>query len=389
MRLRLLIAAVALPLLWLAWSPLPGGAASLSDRIDQAQGRVDDRRAQEDVLTADIQGYTARINALQSDITTLQADEARIQADLDAKLARLATIQDELRTERARLVRLRARLQEGRELLAVRLVDLYKADSPDILSVVLNSDGFADMLESSEFARRVSRQDQRIIVAVTTAKAESERVAARLDDLEQEASDIAAIVQDRRDEVARVRGDLEVRRDGYADVRAEKNSALQSVVAEREEFEGDLAVLEEKEAEIQAELAGVDTSPIGPPRTGAGGLVWPVNGPIVSPFGMRWGRLHAGVDIAIASGTPVVASASGTVSISGPVSGYGNYVCITHTGGLSTCYAHNTTNAVSVGQSVSQGQVIASSGCTGHCYGPHVHFETRVNGVPVDPYGYL
>ena len=389
MRLRLLIAAVTLPLVVVAWQPLPGGAASLSSRIDEKRREIEAQRGKEEVLTADIQGYTSRINALQADITELQAREARLQADLDRKLARLSAIQEDLRVERARLVRLRAKLEEGRRLLSKRLVDLYKADSPDLLTVVLNADGFAELLESTEFARRVSRQDQRIITAVTEAKAESERVTARLSDLEEEASEIAAVVQQERDEVVEVKTQLVSRRDQFASVRAEKNSVLAGIEEQREQLEGDLADLEEKQAEIQAELAGVDTGAIGPVRTGAGGLVWPVNGTIVSPFGMRWGRLHAGVDIAIPSGTPVVASAPGTVAISGPVSGYGNYICITHTGGLSTCYAHNTSLAVSVGQSVSQGQVIASSGCTGHCYGPHVHFETRINGAPVDPMGYL
>ena len=139
---------------------------------------------------------------------------------------------------------------------------------------------------------------------------------------------------------------------------------------------------------IQAKLAGVPSA-IGPVRTGSGGLIWPVSGPIVSGFGMRWGRLHAGVDIAVPSGTAVRAAASGSVQIAGWVEGYGNYVCIQHAGSLSTCYGHNTSLSVGVGQSVSQGQVISSSGCTGHCFGPHVHFETRINGAPVDPMGYL
>ena len=104
---------------------------------------------------------------------------------------------------------------------------------------------------------------------------------------------------------------------------------------------------------------------------------------------MRWGRLHAGVDIAVPSGTPVRASKAGKVLIAGWVSGYGNYTCIGHGGGLSTCYGHQTSIGTSVGTSVSQGQVIGSSGCTGHCFGPHVHFETRINGAPVNPMGYL
>jgi murein DD-endopeptidase MepM/ murein hydrolase activator NlpD len=104
---------------------------------------------------------------------------------------------------------------------------------------------------------------------------------------------------------------------------------------------------------------------------------------------MRWGRLHAGIDIAAPAGTPVVASASGRVAYAGSMSGYGLLVIVQHAGGIATAYAHNSALAVSVGQSVGQGQQIASVGCTGHCYGDHVHFEVRVNGSPVDPMGYL
>ena len=103
---------------------------------------------------------------------------------------------------------------------------------------------------------------------------------------------------------------------------------------------------------------------------------------------MRWGRLHAGVDIAAPTGTPIRASAGGTVAIAGWVGGYGNYTCIQHGGGIATCYGHQTSIGVHVGQHVRQGQVIGTVGCTGHCFGPHVHFEVRVNGTPVDPMGY-
>ena len=86
-------------------------------------------------------------------------------------------------------------------------------------------------------------------------------------------------------------------------------------------------------------------------------------------------------------GTPLRAAASGRVAIAGWVGGYGNYICIQHSGSLSTCYGHQSRIGVSVGQSVSQGQVIGYSGSTGHCTGPHLHFEVRINGSPVDPLG--
>ncbi len=118
-------------------------------------------------------------------------------------------------------------------------------------------------------------------------------------------------------------------------------------------------------------------------------VVWPVNGPITSPFGMRWGRLHAGIDIGVPTGTPIHAAAEGIVIFSGWQGGYGNLVLIAHGNGIVTGYGHQSSIAVGDGAHVSQGEVIGYTGCTGHCTGPHLHFEVRVNGTPVNPLGYL
>ena len=115
----------------------------------------------------------------------------------------------------------------------------------------------------------------------------------------------------------------------------------------------------------------------------------PVNGTVTSNFGPRGGRNHDGLDIAAPTGTPVRAVACGTVSLAGQQSGYGNIVCVTHTSRFSTCYAHLSRFGVSNGAQVRQGQVIGYVGCTGTCTGPHVHFETRVNGQAQNPRTYL
>jgi murein DD-endopeptidase MepM/ murein hydrolase activator NlpD len=120
----------------------------------------------------------------------------------------------------------------------------------------------------------------------------------------------------------------------------------------------------------------------GPP----GSWVRPVtDAPITSGFGPRWGRLHAGVDFAAPVGTPVYAASTGTVLAAGPASGYGQWVKISHRGGVSTVYGHISGWTVSVGQPVAAGQLIAYSGNEGRSTGPHLHFETWSNGQPVDP----
>jgi murein DD-endopeptidase MepM/ murein hydrolase activator NlpD len=392
-RLGLLFTVALLPLVLWAALPVLSSGSSINSKIDQKRRQIEQKKGRERVLSSTVARYSQRIGALQGDITVLERRQLRIQTDLDAKRAELARIQDDLRQERIRLARLRARLAEARVALANRLVELYKADKPDVVTVVLESNGFADLLERTEFMRRVSDQDARIIDRVRIARADAARTAKRLGTLEQRQSRIAAAIQARRDAVSRVRVQLVGRRDQFAAVRSDKAQALASTRDSRKHLEGDLAALEAANRRVQAQLATAanGSAPVasGPLRPGSGGLIWPVNGPIVSPFGMRWGRLHAGVDIAVPSGTPVHAAKAGKVLIAGWVSGYGNYTCIGHGGGLSTCYGHQSSIGVSVGQSVSQGQVIGASGCTGHCFGPHVHFETRINGVPVNPMNYL
>jgi murein DD-endopeptidase MepM/ murein hydrolase activator NlpD len=99
--------------------------------------------------------------------------------------------------------------------------------------------------------------------------------------------------------------------------------------------------------------------------------------------------MHEGIDIACAAGTPNRAAAAGTVIYAGWMGGYGNLVVIDHGNGLSTAYGHASALAVSVGQTVSQGQTVSYVGATGHATGPHLHFEVRVNGTAVDPLAYL
>jgi murein DD-endopeptidase MepM/ murein hydrolase activator NlpD len=122
---------------------------------------------------------------------------------------------------------------------------------------------------------------------------------------------------------------------------------------------------------------------------GSSTISTPVRGTVTSNFGPRWGRNHDGIDISAPTGTAVRAAACGTVSLAGQQSGYGNMVCITHTSQFSTCYAHLSRFGVSNGARVQQGQVIGYVGCTGNCTGPHLHFETRVNGQAQDPRRYL
>ncbi len=132
-----------------------------------------------------------------------------------------------------------------------------------------------------------------------------------------------------------------------------------------------------------------DPAPAPTGSCGSSTIATPVSGTTSSPYGPRGGRNHDGVDIAAPTGTPVRSAACGNVSIAGQQSGYGNIVCVTHTSRFSTCYAHLSQFATSQGAQVEQGQVIGYVGCTGNCTGPHLHFETRVDGQAQNPSSYL
>ena len=388
-RLRLLAAALATPLVLWLFVPVLSDGQSIGTKIERKQSQIQEKKQQEGVLTSTIQGYSQRIGALQGDIDTLTTRQVRVETDLAAKREELQKLQDELRRERIRLTQLRARLAESRAVLSDRLVALYKADKPDVVTVILESDGFADLLERAEFMERVSDQDGRIINDVREAKQESVAAEKRLDGLEARQSEVTAIVAKRAAEIREIKDGLVSRQDGLQEVRADKHQTLVSVRSDRHELETHLASLEKEQAKIAARLAGVNVQPAGPVKQGSGRFIWPVNGTFTSPFGYRWGRLHAGIDIAVPEGTPLRAADGGTVAIAGWTGGYGNYTCINHGGGVSTCYGHQSRIGVSVGQSVSQGQVIGYSGNTGNSTGPHLHFEVRIGGNPVDPMGYL
>jgi murein DD-endopeptidase MepM/ murein hydrolase activator NlpD len=402
MRIRLLIAGAALPLaLWAALPLQSDGAApnsrlnDIQKKIQATQGRIGRRKGTERVLTTQISAYSARIGALQARIGRLERRQAQVQADLDHKRAELARLQGELRDERRRLVRLRARLGEARAALAQRLVQLYQADNPDIVTVILHANGFADLLEQGDFMQRVSEQDQRIISLVRAARADATATETRLQGFERRQRQVTRIVLANRNEIAGFKQSLIDTRVGLDGTRADKRAALFKVRTERQHLEGALSSLRAEQAKIQRTLArAAGTLPPGAIRQGSGGMIWPVNGPITSPFCERrpWEACHPGIDIGVPSGTPIRAAASGKVTLmqsAASSGGYGNYTCISHTASLSTCYAHQSSFATSLGADVAQGQVIGYSGCTGLCFGPHLHFEVRINGAVTNPLNYL
>jgi murein DD-endopeptidase MepM/ murein hydrolase activator NlpD len=369
--------------------PMPGHTSSLDHRIDTVKSKINAKKAKEGVLTSTITNYNHKIQSLQGEIRGLQDRQNRIQGSLNEKRADLFATQDKLEKAKDRLARLKVYLGSAQKVLAQRLVQMYKDGEPDVLTVVLESNGFADMLERTQFLDRITNQDNQIITRVRTLKAETTKQTKQLGVLQKQQKAAAAAIEQRRNQVAAVKGKLVSSRTDLQGARDGRQVILSRVRSTRHRLEGDLSKMQ---AQVTAQLRAAQQGPAaGPIRRGSGSLIWPVNGPITSPFCERraWEACHPGIDIGVPAGTPIRAADAGRVVLAGWNGGYGNYTCIQHTASLSTCYAHQSSIQVSVGQNVSQGQVIGLVGCTGLCFGDHLHFEVRINGAVTNPLNYL
>jgi murein DD-endopeptidase MepM/ murein hydrolase activator NlpD len=366
--------------------PFTGATAPLQKRIEKKRAQVGKVKRREGVLTSTIAGYNTRISGLQGEIRGTSQRLTQVQGDLTRQQAELARVRDKLEVARDRLERVRSELETARAVLSQRLVEIYKSDEPDSLTVVLEADGFEDLLERTEYLDRISDQDAQVTDRVRKLRVKVKRQTDQLAVLEDKEEATTLAITQRRDSLASSRDRLVAARGELAGARAQRRGALSRVRATRVHLEKDLDGLEAESARVQARLSGGGGGPI---RKGSGRFIIPTNGAFTSPFGQRWGRLHAGVDIAAPTGTPIRAADAGSVAIAGMQGGYGNYTCIQHGGGISTCYGHQSRIGVSTGQSVRQGQVIGAVGNTGNSTGPHLHFEVRVGGSPVNPMGYL
>ena len=356
-------------------------------KLGALQARIEAARAKEARLTQQIAGVTSDIRALEGRVGDVSQKLSILERDLELHQRRLDKLNALYGFETERLNFLRRAYAKALHELNLRLIDLYTTHDPTLVEVIIESDSFQDALDRIHYLDAIAQQNKHIAARVRDARNEvhdtrekTKVVRARV---HSETQVVAVRTQQQRD----VRDQLVASKTRLAGKRSKQKGQLASTRQQERRWVAEATALAAEDARVRGQLAASqgagDTTP------SSAGLIWPVNGPVTSPFGYRWGRLHAGIDIGVAYGTPIHAAASGTVVLAGWTGGYGNYTCIDHGGGLATCYAHQSSFAVSGGAHVSQGQVIGYVGSTGHSFGPHLHFEVRINGNPVDPLGYL
>jgi len=383
-----------LPLLFLALLiATPAGAdnvtrkQSVDSRITGLQDKIAAARAKEQRLARDIADVTSRIRTLEAEVGDVSTDLALLEQDLALQRERLTRITELWRLQTAKLGFLRSQHEQAIDRLSDRLVAIYQSGNLSTVDVLLNSSNFSELVSRLDYAQELAAQDERIAESVGRAKDRIQVQQKNTTITRKKIFAVAQAVAARARQTRQVRDQLVAHENALSGTRADRRDALASVQQEKEEYLHEVEAL----AAVSASLASrIQTSQSSSSVVqSSSGLVWPVSGPVTSGYGWRWGRMHEGIDIAVPTGTPVVAAASGQVIVAGWMGGYGNLVVIDHGGGLATAYGHNSSFAVGSGSTVSQGQTIAYAGSTGNSTGPHVHFEVRVNGSPVDPLGYL
>jgi len=360
-------------------------------QLDQKQSQLQHAKDREGVLSTTIQKYGDQLDQLRNEVASLRNRIAIVQTQLNKKEA-------ELKEAKARLAELRDRLKQSLRVLRQRLVDIYESNTPDAMTVILNSKGFNDMVTRYDYMQRIQSQDTSIAVRVKHLRNEETETVDRV-------RAARNAIADKKAELEQTQATLEAKQSDLAAAQQKDQQILGQVQQTQDQLEGDIGdisaqIASQLQAQQQAEAAaaaaqassGTTSAPTGPVQgESSSGMIWPVNGPVTSPFCEQraWESCHPGIDIAAAEGTPIQAAAAGTVAIAGLEGGYGNYTCIDHGSATTSCYGHQQSISVSVGESVAQGQTIGTVGSTGFSTGPHLHFEVRVNGSPVDPMGYL
>lgn len=354
-----------------------GGAQTAKTKQQQLQSKLSEVRKDAKDVRAELRDKKEEVWQAAEELRQVDSQMTEINEQLDDTNDRLA----DGKAEQARLAKDLAaadvELGEKKAQCARRIRSMYIDGQETVLSVILGARDFSDLANRKVVLERIAERDRELFEAVRRLREQTATKKRRQDVLVRQTADLRE-----------VQAQKQAALDGVMD---KKKNLLGRLRNQRAALEEELAQMEAESRRIQAQIAAFQGANRGNLPAFRGNLIQPVRGRFTSGFGYRvhpitgTRRMHTGIDIAAPTGTPIVAAAPGVVISAGWQRGYGNTVIIDHGGGLSTLYAHCSRLFVRSGQRVKAGQRIAAVGSTGFSTGPHLHFEKRVRGVPVDP----
>lgn len=377
--------------------PTSVGAESAQSKLKSAQTKQSELKSKINSTQSQINDNTKKKEAIDSEIS-------KVQSQIDTLNSKISDSNTKIVAKQTELTAAEEESREQYDNYLNRAKMMVERGSVTYLEVLLNSKSFSDLLARYSVVKQIVRYDSQ---KLDELKAIEQKIAAIKTELENEKANLVSL---KADETAQM--------NTLSAKRAESQQIISGLEADKSSYEQALDNAEKAEANARAEIkrlaeaaekkaaaaaaakskSGGSTKSSVATYSGkySGGMIWPSSGPVTSPYSTRVHpitgkvRKHAGIDIGSPYGSNIVAAAAGTVIVAGyNAGGYGNYVVISHGSGISTLYAHASSLCVSVGQTVSQGQVIAKVGSTGLSSGPHCHFEVHVNGADTNPMQYL
>lgn len=362
----------------------------LTNQLDSIQQQVN----QQNAAKADAETV---IGSVSEQLRQIEEQLRQATAELGTIKEQRVAVENDITLNERQLAEAQKRLEGRESVFYKRVRDIYINGRLSYLDVVIGSKDFSDFANRLEVLKRIIDSDITLINEIKKERAEIEAHKQKLEADRTKLVELEKAALAKQAEIEQKKAERNVVLQKAQNDRATAMQAIEELNASSAQVS---AMLKERQAARAAAAAAAAQSSGGQNASdnwvqGTGQLGWPVSGEITSPYGYRVHPIfgttiyHSGIDIGVDEGTPVHAADGGVVVWSGWMGGYGYAVVIDHGNGLSTLYGHNSELAVDEGQSVAKGQVISYAGSTGNSTGPHVHFEVRVNGDPVDPMGYL
>ena len=368
----------------------------IGQQLKTLKSQVAEASADEERLLDALDASDQRLGDLNTQVGAADARILATERELDAAQSRLDALEAQFQQARDRLERVRSQLVKAHQELLDRAVSAY-TQGP-LLSAYTDAffgGGTREAAARSGYLDTVVREQSATVERYRLLRDQAVDLAESLDESRSQALGQRDVVAGRKAELEQARGALDGVRQQVRAESDQRTRLLSEVRSRKAEFEAQIAALQAESSAItellKARQAGQSLA-----VSGKGVLAPPIPGArITSSFGPRthpiFGdvRVHTGIDFGAGSGTPIHAAGDGEVVFAGPRGGYGNATIIDHNGSLATLYGHQSRILVGEGQHVTRGQVIGLVGATGFATGPHLHFEVRVAGAPVDPLSYL
>lgn len=373
-------------LIWLLLLILAGTSVSFGASTDEVQTQIDQTKKKLSETKRRENSVLGTLLRTQQELDRISANLAGLNTKLASTEQRMGAITAQINHAQAELDQLKSQIGGHQSILDQRLIAFYKYGYQSSLEILFTAKSFAEFVTRFEMIRRFTRID---VQAIKTLQTQQDLIVKKKQEIVQKQQELASQKslflqlqnQNKQEQVRQI------------SLNENKQKELATLRNDRKALEDALDELEQTSKNLESQIRQYQNQSHA--ALGTGKYIWPVPGDVIQYFGwrvhpiLRKRKFHTGIDIVASQGTRISAADSGVVIFCGRNGGYGKMILLDHGSGFATLYAHCSLLLVDMGQAVTKGQEIAKVGTTGLSTGPHLHFEVRKEGVPVDPLSFL